>query len=114
MTRRNRSHNALHRRRWTSRGITLIVGLAIGTVLLVSFFFDEMGVPKYLGMLRHAQQLEGDIRELERTNAELQTEIHRVQHDPARIEELARERLGFVREGETVYQIVEDTKNGGR
>ncbi|MGH7168523.1 MAG: FtsB family cell division protein [Nitrospiraceae bacterium] len=109
MTRRNRSHNALDRRWWTSRGITLIVGLAIGTVLVVSFFFDEMGVPKYLGMLRHAQQLEGDIRDLERTNAELQTEIHRVQHDPERIEELARERLGFVREGETVYQIVEET-----
>lgn len=114
MTRRNRSHHALHRRWWASRGITLIVGLAIFAVLVVSFFFDEMGVPKYLGMLRHAQHLEGEIRELERTNAELQTEVHRVQHDPARIEELARERLGFVREGETVYQIVEDTKDGGR
>jgi len=111
MTRRNRSHNALDRRWWTSRGITLAIGLAIGTVLMVSFFFDEMGVPKYLGMLKHAQQLEQEIRELERTTAELRTEIDRVQHDPARIEELARERLGFVRPGETVYQIVEDEKS---
>ena len=62
-------------------------------------------------MLRHAQTLEEEIRELERMSAELQTEIHRVQHDPARIEELARERLGFVREGETVYQIVEEEKS---
>ena len=58
MMRRNRSHHALRRRWWTARGITLIVGLALGTVLVVSFFFDEMGVPRYLGMLRHAQQLE--------------------------------------------------------
>ena len=55
------------------------------------------------------EKAQEEIRDLERTNAELQTEIHRVQHDPERIEELARERLGFVREGETVYQIVEET-----
>ncbi|MBI5777357.1 MAG: septum formation initiator family protein, partial [Nitrospirae bacterium] len=30
------------------------------------------------------------------------------QNDPIRIEELARERLGFVRPGETVYQIVKE------
>jgi cell division protein FtsB len=90
----------------------LLIGLVFGIVLLGSFFFDEMGVPKYFEMRRHARQLEQDIRELERTNAGLRTEIHQVQHDPARIEELARERLGFVRKGETVYQLVEKPANG--
>jgi len=79
---------------------------------LGSFFFDEMGVPKYFEMRRHAQQLEQDIHELERTNAGLRTDIHQVLYDPARIEELARERLGFVRKGETVYQLVEKPANG--
>jgi cell division protein FtsB len=83
-----------------------------GTVLLGSFIFDEMGVPKYFEMRRHAKQLEQDIHELDRTNGGLRTEIRQVQHDPARIEELARERLGFVRKGETVYQLVEKPANG--
>jgi cell division protein FtsB len=36
----------------------------------------------------------------------LRGEIDRLEHDPSRIEQLARERLGFVRKGETVYQVV--------
>ncbi|MGH7229382.1 MAG: FtsB family cell division protein [Nitrospiraceae bacterium] len=110
MTRRNRSRSPQHRRLVARR--ILLIGFVFGIVLLGSFFFDEMGVPKYFEMRRHAQQLELDIRELERTNAGLRTDIHQVQHDPARIEELARERLGFVRKGETVYQLVEKPANG--
>ena len=110
MTRRNRSRSPQHRRVVARR--ILLIGFVFGIVLLGSFFFDEMGVPKYFEMRRYAQQLEQDIRELERTNGGLRTDIHQVQHDPARIEELARERLGFVRKGETVYQLVEKPANG--
>jgi|SRR5437867_1180416 len=110
MTRRNRSRSPQHRRLVARR--VLLIGLVFGIVLLGSFVFDEMGLPKYFEMRKHGQQLEQDIRELERTNGGLRTEIHRIQHDPARIEELARERLGFVRKGETVYQLVEKPANG--
>ena len=109
MTRRNQSRTVLERRERASRGLILVVGLVVGLMLAFSFFFDERGVPKYLEMLTRAEHLEGEVKELQRTNTELRTEIARVQHDPARIEELARERLGFVRKGETVYQIVEDS-----
>ncbi|MER3423362.1 MAG: hypothetical protein C4293_09185 [Nitrospiraceae bacterium] len=109
MTRRNRSYRTMQRRRWASRGVALIVGGILAIGLSFSFFFDEMGIRKYLAMLNHARQLEEEIQELERVNTELRTEIHRVQHDPTRIEELARERLGFVRKGDTVYQIVQDS-----
>lgn len=109
MIRRNRSYRAMHRRRQASRGAVLITGGIVAVGLCFSFFFDDMGVRKYLAMRTHARQLEEEIQELERVNTELRTEIHRVQHDPARIEELARERLGFVRKGETVYQIVQDS-----
>ena len=108
MTRRNRSRTVLERRERASRGLILLVGLIAGGMLVASFFFDEMGVPKYLDMLKRAERLQAEIKDLERTNAELRTDITRVQRDPARIEELARERLGFVRKGETVYQIVEE------
>src|SRR5574341_2184174 len=108
MTRRNRSQVARQRRQRTVRQGLWVVGGAIGAVLAVSFFFSEMGLLKYLSMQDHARQLEQEIRGIEKTNAELRTEISRLQQDPARIEEVARERLGFVRKGETVYQVVEE------
>ena len=37
----------------------------------------------------------------------MQKDITRIQQDPQRLEELARNRLGMVRQGETVYQFVE-------
>ncbi len=106
VTKRNRSPRALSRQKRTVRWLT-VLGLGFGALLIVSFFFDEMGVAKYLTMRKHAQQLEREIYSLERSNAALRREIFRIQHDETRIEELARERLGLVRKGETVYQIVQ-------
>ena len=75
-------------------------------LLLLALFFGEMGLPRYFAMRDHARQLEQDIRELQRTTAGLRGDIDRLEHDPSRIEQLARERLGYVRKGETVYHVV--------
>lgn len=77
-------------------------------VLVVASFFGEMSIPKYLEMRKNAQALELEIQAMAKANAELRTDIGRLQSDPARIEEIARERLGFVRKGETVYQVVDE------
>jgi cell division protein FtsB len=90
--------------------VAVLAGGAFAITLAVAFFFGDMGLFKYLQMRDHARQLEQELKDLERTNGELRTDIRRAQSDPARIEELARERLGFVRPGETVYQIVKDEK----
>lgn len=110
MTRRNRSHQSVHRIRQTAKRIAFVVGSIFAVALTVSLFFDEMGVRRYIAMQKHARELELDIKELEQTNADLRVEVRRIQHDPARIEELARERLGFVKKGETVYQLVPESK----
>jgi len=110
MTRRNRSHQSVKRIRQTAKRIALVVGSIFAVALTVSFFFDEMGVRRYIAMQKHARELELDIKELEQTNGDLRIEVRRIQHDPARIEELARERLGFVKKGETVYQLVPESK----
>jgi cell division protein FtsB len=110
MTRRNRSHQSVQRIRQTSKRIALVVGGIFAVALTVSLFFDEMGVRRYIAMQKHARELELDIKELEQTNGDLRVEVRRIQHDPARIEELARERLGFVKKGETVYQLVPESK----
>jgi cell division protein FtsB len=87
-----------------------VTGGIFAIALTVSLFFDEMGVRRYVAMQKHARALELEIKELEQTNGALRVEVKRIQHDPARIEELARERLGFVKKGETVYQLVPDSK----
>ena len=110
MTRRNRSHQSVQRIRRTATRIAFLIGGIFAVALTVSLFFDEMGVRRYMAMQQHARELEVEIRELEQTNSALRVEVKRIQHDPARIEELARERLGFVKKGETVYQLVPDSK----
>jgi cell division protein FtsB len=97
-----------------SWGLVLLIGSLFVSVLISSLFFDDMGIRKYVTMLQHARQLEKEIKALERQNAELRTDVFRIQHDPVRIEELARERLGFVKKGDTVYQIVTDPEYTGK
>ena len=109
LTRRNRCRTVLERRGRTSRGLLLLAGLVAGAILVGSLIFDERGLPKYLEMRKRADRLESEIRDLAKQNADQRADIARLQRDPARIEALARERLGFVRKGETVYQIVEDS-----
>ncbi len=108
MMRRNRTHDMVHRRKRLLARVAVLAGGAFAIMLGVAFFFGDMGLFKYLQMRDHSRQLEQELKDLERTNAELRTDIRRAQSDPARIEELARERLGFVRPGETVYQIVRE------
>ncbi|MGQ0811599.1 MAG: FtsB family cell division protein [Nitrospiraceae bacterium] len=113
MIKRNRGRNTLD---WQRRASTAmkVAGLAAGVLLLGSLLVGEMGMPRYLSMRQHAQQLEQEIQTLQRTNAVLHHDVDRIQHDPVTIEELARERLGLVRKGDTVYQFVPDSENNKR
>ena len=71
------------------------------------WMLEGTGVPHYWKMTQELEQTKEDIAELERENAALLEEIRLVESDPFTLEQLARERLGYVREGETVYQVVE-------
>jgi cell division protein FtsB len=82
------------------------VGAAACLLLLAALVFGDMGLPRYFSMREHAQQLDADLQELQRATRSLRGEIERLEHDPAKIEQLAREQLGYVRKGETVYQLV--------
>ncbi len=104
----NSRRSAVERSRRRSRLVTLSVGLVFGVVLATSFFFDEMGIPKYLSLMTHSEKLAEEIQALRGETDQLRREAGRLERDPERIEELARERLGLVKKGETVYQILED------
>ncbi len=113
LIKQNRGPAALTRQR-RAVGIMKFLALMLGLGLTSSFLFGDMGLIQYWMMRQHARQLEEDIQALREGNAALRLEIERVQHDPARIEELAREQLGFVRKGETVYQLVEEPHVGSK
>ena len=85
-----------------------MAGVVACVWLLLAFCFGEMGLPRYLAMREQVAQLDRDLLALRRDNGGLRGEIARLQHDPAKIEQLARERLGYVRKGETVYQLSPD------
>ena len=93
---------------WRRRMVTgaHYVGVVACVLLLIVLIFGDMGLPRYFSMREHAQQLDVDIQELQRITRELRGDIDRLEHDPAKIEQLAREQLGYVRKGETVYQLI--------
>ena len=96
---------------WQRRMITgaHYIGAGACLLLLLALCFGEMGLPRYFSMRDHAQQLELDIQELQRTAKALRGDIDRLEHDPSTVEQLARERLGYVRKGETVYQLIPES-----
>ena len=107
IVKRNRGRVSLDwQRRWVTGA--QYVGAGMCLLLVLALFFGEMGIPRYVSMRNHAQQLERDIQGLQRATIMLRGDIDRLEHDPARIEQLARERLGYVRKGETVYQLAPD------
>ena len=83
-------------------GAFIIMSLLAGTM-----FFNEDGLPLYFHMRENHEHVLGQIHQLEYMNVAMQKDIARIQHDPQRLEELARNRLGMMRKGEIVYQFVE-------
>jgi cell division protein FtsB len=101
---------------WRQRVLIILQVIGVGGCvwLLVALFSGEMGLMRYLSMRDHAGNLEQELSALRLENATLQHDITRLQHDPAKIEQLAREQLGYVRKGETVYQLVPDPEKKPR
>jgi cell division protein FtsB len=81
------------------------VGFGALVLMMGTLLFGEMGISRYWHLRQHAEQLDQELSDLQRLNSALRTDLDRVQYDTTRIEELARERLGYVRKGETVYQL---------
>ncbi len=95
--------------RWR-RVVLLIAGAGVGLSLLASFLFNDFGVRQLMKLHRTSRQLEQEIATLEARHRQLQHEAEALKHDPFTIEQLAREQLGMVREGETVYEFQDEAK----
>ena len=83
------------------------LALAVGVVVLVMWLMEVSEITQYVRIANELKRMKQEIVELEQANSAFEKEISLVQNDEFTLEKLARERLGYVRKGEIVYQLVE-------
>lgn len=108
MIRPNFRRPAVQPRTWLSpRSGVSSLGLLIGIGLLMVWMLEVTGVRQYIQMTQELEKTREEILALEEANAALREHIHLVDSDLFTLEKLSRERLGYVKEGEVVYQFVD-------
>jgi cell division protein FtsB len=78
-------------------------------VLIVDALVGEKGFLDTLRARRQYRELAAALAQKRQENARLRDEVHRLRDDPSRIEAVAREDLGLMRDGEVLF-IVRDEK----
>lgn len=81
-------------------GLYVLLGL-----LLAQLLFSEGGIVSYITLKRDIKSVNATITALEQDNQRLTKEIGRLQTDDQYLEDVARKKYGFVREGERVYRV---------
>ena len=87
---------------------TLTRKYAILVTILTFLFivlFSEHGLLDYIKLKRQMSAINQTIAKLESENLLLKVQVDRLQKDDRYLEELARQKFGFIREGEKVYRI---------
>ena len=89
---------------------TKAAGLASASALialLVGSLFGDRGILHLMAQRERAEVLARELASLRDENERLAADIAALRTDPAAIERIAREELGFARPGETVFLIRE-------
>jgi cell division protein FtsB len=85
--------------------VRLLGGGALLLIVLGLAVYGANSTLRLWQMKREIERLEGDVAALRAQTEKLATTVDRLRHDPAYIEKLAREDLGYVREGDTVLKF---------
>jgi cell division protein FtsB len=93
----------LRRKAATLASIIALIALIVGAL------FGDRGLLHLIDQRHRAEALAREISDLQAENARLAAEIAALRSDPRAIERLAREELGLVRPGETVFLVREPT-----
>ena len=99
---RGRSEVGLRKKAAILASIIVVVGLLVGSL------FGDRGLLQLVSQRERADALAREIEQLKADNSRLAAEIGALRTDPSAIERLAREELGLVRPGETVFVIREE------
>ena len=105
MAKENRSRKAVIESQKRRRFILLAVAGFFTVYFIFSFIFGDAGLLSYFRMQRTRGRLNHEIEELRQKNDELRNQIESLRSDPHYIEQIAREQLGLVKDGEIIYQF---------
>ncbi|HDI51738.1 hypothetical protein DRQ12_05475 [candidate division KSB1 bacterium] len=83
-----------------------LLWLAILAIVVYYFFLSDSGVLTLLRLKKTKNNLQEQVRILQRQQTELQATIDKLKNDPDYIEKLARERLKLTKKGETIYLML--------
>ena len=86
----------MNRRLVAAAGLLVVASLAV---------YGGSGVLRVRAMQQEIQHLEQELGTLRAQTEKLTATIDKLRHDPAYLEKLAREDLGYVKEGETVLKF---------
>ena len=86
----------------------LVLG-AVGILVVAGFALTdrEQGVPEVLRRRGDRERLQAEIQELRQRRDELEREVIGLRKNPRVIEQRARDDLGMIRKGETVFLLPE-------
>ena len=85
-----------------SRIVNYVLAL-VTVVLVVDALVGDKGLLETIRARRQYEAVEAALNATRQENARLRDEIRRLREDPAKIEAIAREELGLIRPGETVF-----------
>src|SRR5437899_2087032 len=77
----------------------------LASVIALVALFGDRGVLHLIEQRHRAEALARELSDLQAENAHLAQQIAALRSDPRAIERLAREELGLVRPGETVFLV---------
>jgi cell division protein FtsB len=89
------------------RALRTMLGLVL-VLAIVDGVFGERGVLANMHLRQRNARQQASIDELTAHNASLTDDIRRLREDPSAVEELAREELGLIKDGELLI-ILRDT-----
>ena len=82
-----------------------VVFLIVGALAVIGLAVGGSGMLRVMAMQREIAVLEAELSRLRVQTATLMHKVDKLRNDPHYIEKLAREDLGYVREGETVLKF---------
>lgn len=88
--------------------------VALGFALIVNGLFGERGLVDTFRARRDYARLEAHVRRLKAENAALREQARQLREDPAAIEAIAREELGLIYPGETLFIVKDHTVRTSR
>jgi cell division protein FtsB len=99
----NRQKQGLNRRE--QRALRLFIFVVVVVSLLFLLFAPGRGLLPYQRMKKEIRALAEENKALQQRNVELASEIERLKHDDAYLEELARQKYGMLKKNEEVYKL---------